>query len=91
MFEYPSAPASTTVPHDSVAVRFDRYRWSNVDTSKRASGILQHFGGARWICYDSHSRYALVPPSTVRFAPVIYEASGPATNATSAATSSTCP
>ncbi len=34
---------------------------------------------------------AFVPPSTVRFAPVIYEDSGPATNATSAATSSTCP
>jgi hypothetical protein len=34
---------------------------------------------------------AFVPPSTVRFAPVMYEASGPATNATNAATSSTCP
>src|SRR3989454_4277186 len=28
---------------------------------------------------------------TVRFAPVMYEDSGPATNATNAATSSTCP
>src|SRR5580658_94074 len=36
-------------------------------------------------------RQALVPPSTVRFAPVMYEASGLATNATSAATSSTLP
>lgn len=35
--------------------------------------------------------YAFMPPSTVRFAPVMYDASGPATNATSAATSSTCP
>ena len=34
---------------------------------------------------------AFIPPSTVRFAPVIYEDSGPATNATKAATSSTCP
>src|SRR5207302_6467229 len=34
---------------------------------------------------------AFVPPSTVRFAPVMYEDSGPATNATNAATSSTCP
>src|ERR1700681_5037372 len=34
---------------------------------------------------------AIIPPSTVRFAPVMYEDSGPATNATSAATSSTCP
>ena len=34
---------------------------------------------------------ALVPPSTVRFAPVMYEDSGPATNDTNAATSSTCP
>src|SRR5947209_3847066 len=34
---------------------------------------------------------AFIPPSTVRFAPVMYEDSGPATNATSAATSSTCP
>ena len=34
---------------------------------------------------------AFVPPSTVRFAPVIYEDSGPATNDTNAATSSTRP
>ena len=34
---------------------------------------------------------AFVPPSTVRFAPVMYEDSGLATNATNAATSSTCP
>src|SRR5256885_17238128 len=34
---------------------------------------------------------AFIPPSTVRFAPVMYEDSGPATNATNAATSSTCP
>src|SRR6202035_5525783 len=34
---------------------------------------------------------AIIPPSTVRFAPVMYEDSGPATNATNAATSSTCP
>ncbi len=33
--------------------------------------------------------HAFVPPSTVRFAPVMYEDSGPATNDTSAATSST--
>ena len=34
---------------------------------------------------------AFIPPSTVRFAPVMYEDSGPATNATSAAISSTLP
>src|SRR5882724_726459 len=34
---------------------------------------------------------AFIPPSTVRFAPVMYEDSGPATNATNAATSFTCP
>lgn len=34
---------------------------------------------------------AFVPPSTVRFAPVMYAASGLATNATRAATSSTRP
>ena len=34
---------------------------------------------------------AFVPPSTVRFAPVMYDASGLATNATNAATSSTDP
>jgi DNA-binding MarR family transcriptional regulator len=34
---------------------------------------------------------AFVPPSTVKLAPVMYEDSGPATNATNAATSSTCP
>ena len=38
------------------------------------------------------SRYqAFIPPSTVRFAPVMYDDSGPATNATIAAISSTCP
>jgi hypothetical protein len=34
---------------------------------------------------------ALVPPSTVRLAPVMYEDSGPATKDTRAATSSTVP
>src|SRR5260370_38906920 len=34
---------------------------------------------------------AIIPPSTVRLAPVMYEDSGLATNATNAATSSTCP
>src|SRR5580658_439228 len=34
---------------------------------------------------------AFVPPSTVRFAPVMYDASGPATKATNAATSATVP
>src|SRR5271165_4332139 len=47
------------------------------------------------ICRDlAHSRslvQAFVPPSTVRFVPVMYEDSGLATNATNAATSSTCP
>ena len=43
--------------------------------------------------YDNRFIYstcgqALVPPSTVRFAPLMYDDSGPATNATSAATSS---
>src|SRR5436190_16167860 len=49
-------------------------------------------------CFGSHCTHsispliqAFIPPSTVRFAPVIYEDSGPATNATSAATSSTRP
>src|SRR6266852_7422158 len=37
------------------------------------------------------SAQAFIPPSTVRFAPVMYEDSGPATNATNAATSSTRP
>ena len=34
---------------------------------------------------------AFIPPSTVRVAPVMYDDSGPAMNATNAATSSTCP
>jgi hypothetical protein len=34
---------------------------------------------------------AFIPPSTVRFVPVMYEDSGPATNATIAAISSTRP
>src|SRR5256886_13803863 len=49
-------------------------------------------------CFGSHCTHiispliqAFIPPSTVRLAPVMYEDSGPATNATSAATSSTCP
>src|SRR5438046_5355298 len=49
-------------------------------------------------CFGSHCMHiispliqAFIPPSTVRFAPVMYEDSGPATNATSAATSLTCP
>src|SRR5256886_17682143 len=49
-------------------------------------------------CFGSHCAHiispsiqAFIPPSTVRFAPVMYEDSGPATNATSAETSSTCP
>src|SRR5216684_3694190 len=49
-------------------------------------------------CFSSHCTHiispwiqAFIPPSTVRFAPVMYEDSGPATNATIAAISSTCP
>src|SRR3989440_5497590 len=49
-------------------------------------------------CFGSHCTHiispliqAFIPPSTVRLAPVMYEDSGPATNATSAETSSTCP
>src|SRR5438105_15094088 len=49
-------------------------------------------------CFGSHCTHiispliqAFIPPSTVRFAPVMYEESGPATNPTSAATSSTRP
>jgi hypothetical protein len=37
------------------------------------------------------SHQAFIPPSTVRFVPVMYEDSGPATNATIAAISSTDP
>ena len=50
-------------------------------------------GGARVSgCWgDRKPTQALVPPSTVRFAPVMYAASGLATNATNAATSSTVP
>src|ERR1700720_1445687 len=49
-------------------------------------------------CFGSHCTHiispliqAFIPPSTVRFAPVMYEDSGPATKATIAATSSTRP
>src|SRR5437870_12914963 len=49
-------------------------------------------------CFGSHCMHiispliqAFIPPSTVRFAPVMKEDSGPATNATIAAISSTCP
>src|ERR1700755_1155705 len=47
-------------------------------------------GRSRFIV-DGTSGQALVPPSTVRFAPLTYDDSGPATNATSAATSSVRP
>ena len=40
---------------------------------------------------DATGVQALMPPSTVRFAPLMYDDSGPATNATNAATSSACP
>src|SRR5438128_9262452 len=57
---------------------------------------LQPFITAK--CFGSHCTHiispliqAFIPPSTVRFAPVMYEDSGPATNATIAAISSTCP
>src|SRR5207302_7914159 len=40
-------------------------------------------GRSRFIV-DSTCGQALVPPSTVRFAPLMYDDSGPATNATSA-------
>src|SRR6266404_1407724 len=49
-------------------------------------------------CFGSHCTHiispsiqAFIPPSTVRFAPVMYEDSGPATKATIAAISSTRP
>src|SRR5258707_15645684 len=42
-------------------------------------------------CLSPMSVQAFIPPSTVRLAPVMYEDSGPATNATIAAISSTCP
>src|SRR6266446_5882116 len=49
-------------------------------------------------CFGSHCTHiispliqAFIPPSRVRFAPVMYEDSGPATNATMAAISSTRP
>jgi hypothetical protein len=42
-------------------------------------------------CHSLITVQAFVPPSTVRLAPVIYDASGPATKATNAATSSACP
>src|SRR5262249_16706672 len=47
-------------------------------------------GRSRFIV-DSTCGHALVPPSTVSFAPSMYGDSGPATNRTSAATSPTCP
>src|SRR5690348_8245231 len=49
-------------------------------------------------CFSSHCTHiirpliqAFIPPSTVRFAPVMYDDSGPATKETIAAISSTCP
>jgi hypothetical protein len=43
------------------------------------------------LLWDERLFQAFMPPSTVRFAPVMYEESGPATKATTAATSSTRP
>src|SRR6185295_10225874 len=65
-------------------------------TSRNRGGLP---GPAELACRDSRSCFiidytcgqALTPPSTVRFAPLMYDDSGPATNATSAATSPVCP
>src|SRR5580658_2759180 len=49
-------------------------------------GVNHHKSPSR-----SHAGQAFIPPSTVRFAPVMCEDSGPAINATIEAMSSTCP
>src|SRR6202035_3028987 len=53
--------------------------------SRRPSPVLQnHLAEIRNVT-SSASVQAFIPPSTVRFAPVMYEDSGPAMNATAAA------
>src|SRR5258706_2672675 len=69
--------AETTVG-EADAVGFDELGWS---------GLMGMRGHDRYLSKVQ----AFIPPSTVRFAPVMYEDSGLATNATIAAISSTCP
>jgi len=57
----------------------------------RCIGTISYMGHRPRSSQWCGSVQALVPPSTVRLAPVMYEDSGPATNDTRAATSSTVP
>src|SRR5882762_616262 len=54
---------------------------------------IGHLPPLDWYCLliDQTCGQAFIPPSTVRFDPVMYEDSGPAMNATAAAISSTRP
>src|SRR6266478_9905668 len=57
------------------------------------TSAIGHLPQLDWYCLliDQTCGQAFIPPSTVRFAPVMYEDSGPAMNATIAAISSTWP
>jgi hypothetical protein len=70
-----------------------RTGWATRDGSHAPlSPWIQAAVSFRWTAKISDAArvgQAFVPPSTVRLAPVMYDASGPATNATKAATSST--
>src|SRR5437016_5622065 len=55
------------------------------------AGVVAERLGSLHQDFDSPCGQALTPPSTVRLAPLMKDDSGPATNATSAATSSACP
>ena len=67
--------------------------WSACGRQKLACRFGYGYRGFR-CCEKRHPglpAQAFIPPSTVRLAPVMYEDSGPATNATIAATSSARP
>jgi len=60
-----------------------------IQTEPRPAPMDNNFGRDDNVARGSGQ--AFIPPSTVKFAPVMYEDSGPATNATIAAISSTRP
>ncbi len=91
---------------NTLLVRTGRYTYSPYSKGPSNSDALRGRGPRHWFvgpqplrvcaCIQTSDQenavdQAFVPPSTVRFAPVMYEDSGPATNATNAATSPTVP
>ena len=69
----------------------ERWDYRRTAVEQIHAAVRQLFKASAESAQPVSDAYALVPPSTVKFVPVMYEDSGPATKATSAATSSTRP